>query len=190
MTTIIAGRFGQQEQVRHAIEEMVRNGFSSDQISSFYVNPAGQHAQTPIGGDRDESPGAKESTTGTVAGMATGGTVGAAIGAATAPVTGPIGAITGAFVGGHIGSLVGSLTKMDDNGEAAEQNKVAIRQAGMVVAVSVPEPASEGQAIKVLRALGAEDIERSEGTIVDGDWQDFDPISAPALIEDKPAPRS
>ena len=190
MTTIIAGRFEQQEQVQHAIEEMVRTGFSADQISSFYVNPPGQHNQTPIGGDRDESPGAKESTTGTAAGLATGGTVGAAIGAATAPVTGPIGAITGAFVGGHIGSLVGSLNKMSDNGEAVEENKVPVRQAGMVVAVSVPEPNNEGQAIQVLRSLGAEDIERTEGTIVDGDWKDFDPVSAPALVEDGPEPRA
>ncbi len=190
MTTIIAGRFGQQEQVRQVIEEMVRNGFPPEQISSFYVNPAGQHNQTPIGGDRDRSPGAKESPVGTAAGMATGGTVGAAIGAATAPVTGPIGAITGAFVGAHVGSLVGSLSKMADNGEAVEENEVAIRQAGMVVAVSAPEPDNQRQAIEVLRSLGAEDIERSEGTIVDGDWKDFDPVAAPSLIENQPGPRS
>jgi hypothetical protein len=190
MTTIIAGRFEQQDQVQHVIEEMIRTGFSADQISSFYVNPAGQHHQTPIGGDRDKSPGAKESTVGTAAGMATGGTVGAAVGAATAPVTGPIGAVTGALVGAHIGSLVGTLNKMDDNGAAVEENEVPIRHAGMVVAVSVPEPGNEGQAIQVLRASGAEDIERTEGTIVDGDWKDFNPVSAPSLVEDKPAARS
>ncbi|OGB24590.1 MAG: hypothetical protein A3I66_13975 [Burkholderiales bacterium RIFCSPLOWO2_02_FULL_57_36] len=190
MTTIIAGRFEQQARAHEVVSEMVRKGFSAAQISSFYVNPPGQHNQYAIGGDRDKSPGAKESPVGSAAGMATGGTVGAAIGAATAPVSGPLGAVTGAFVGGHIGSLVGALNKMDDNGKAVEENKVPIRQAGMVVAVSVPEPANEGQAIEVLRTLGAEDIERTEGTIVDGDWKDFDPISPPALIEDKAAPGS
>src|SRR5688500_2786870 len=105
MSTIIAGRFEQQTQVQDVIAEMIRNGFSPEQISSFYVNPPGQHSQFAVGGDRDKSPGAKESTTGTAAGMATGGTVGAVVGAATAPVTGPIGAVTGAFVGAHIGSL-------------------------------------------------------------------------------------
>ncbi len=189
MSRIIAGRFEQQSQVQDVIAEMIRNGFSPEQISSFYVNPPGQHNQHPVGGDRDKSPGAKESPAGTAAGMAAGGTVGAVVGAATAPVTGPIGAVTGAFVGAHIGSLVGSLNKMDDNGKAVEEHEVPIRQAGMVVAVSVPEAASEGQAIEVLRALGAEDIERSEGTIVDGNWKDFDPVSAPALVEDKTAPR-
>jgi hypothetical protein len=189
MTTIIAGRFEQQDQVEHAVAEMVRNGFSPEQISSFYVNPPGQHAQAAVGGDRDKSPGAKESTTGTAAGMATGGTVGAAVGAATAPVTGPLGAMTGAFVGAHIGSLVGTLNKMDDNGEKVEENEVAVRHAGMVVAVSAPDPSNEKQAIEVLRSLGAEDIERTEGTIVDGDWKDFDPVSAPALVDNHPARR-
>jgi hypothetical protein len=183
MTTIIAGRFEQQARAQEVVAEMVRNGFPAQQISSFYVNPAGQHNQHPVGGDRDKSPGAKDSPKGTAAGMATGGTVGAAVGAATAPVTGPLGAVTGAFVGAHIGSLVGSLNQMDDNGEKVEENRVPVRQAGMVVAVSVPEPANESQAIDVLRSLGAEDIERTEGTIVDGDWKDFDPVSAPALLD-------
>lgn len=190
MSTIIAGRFEQQARAQEVVAEMVRTGFSPEQISSFYVNPPGQHDQHPLGGDRDKSPGAKDSPTGTAAGMATGGTVGAAVGAATAPVTGPLGAVTGAFVGGHIGSLVGTLNKMNDNGDAVQENEMPIRQAGMVVAVSVPEPASEGQAIEVLRTLGAEDIERTEGTIIDGDWKDFDPLSPPALVEDKPSPGS
>lgn len=190
MATIIAGRFEQQARVQEVVAEMVRKGFPPEQISSFYVNPPGQHDQYAVGGDRDKSPGAKESPAGSAAGMATGGAVGAAIGAATTPLTGPLGAVTGAFVGGHIGSLVGSLNKMDDNGKAVEENAVPIRQAGMVVAVSVPDPANEGQAIEVLRTLGADDIERTEGTIVDGDWKDFDPVSPPALVENKPASRS
>jgi hypothetical protein len=190
MTTIIAGRFEQQAKVQEVIAEMVRSGFPPERISSFYVNPPGQHNQSPVGSDHDESPGAKESPAGSAAGMAGGGAVGAAVGAATAPVTGPLGAVTGAFVGAHIGSLVGSLGKMDDNGKAVEQNEVPVRQSGMMVAVSVPEPANEGQAIEVLRTLGAEDIERTEGTIVDGDWKDFDPVSPPSLVKDKPAPRS
>jgi hypothetical protein len=190
MTTIIAGRFEQQEQVQQVIEEMVRKGFSPERISSFYVTPPGQHNRHPIGGDKDKDKGAEETPAGAAAGMAGGGTIGAAVGAATSPVTGPLGAVTGALVGAHIGSLVGSLSKTDDDGQAVERNEVPVRQAGMMVAVSVPEPANEDQAIKVLRALGAEDIERTEGIIIDGDWKDFDPVSPPALIDDKPAPRA
>jgi hypothetical protein len=184
MTTIIAGRFEQQDKVQDVIAEMVRTGFAPERISSFYVNPPGQHNQYPLGGDRDRSPGAKDSPVGTGAGIAGGGVVGAAVGAATAPATGPFGAIAGALVGGHIGGLVGSLSKMADNGEAVEQHKVAIRQPGIVVAVSVPEPASEDRAIELLRAQGADDIERADGTIVDGDWKDFDPVAPPSLVQD------
>ena len=35
---------------------------------------------------------------------------------------------------------------------------------------------------KTLKQLGAEDIEQSEGTIINGDWQDFDPLQPPHLL--------
>jgi hypothetical protein len=40
----------------------------------------------------------------------------------------------------------------------------------------------EAQAVEVLRRLGATQIERARGNIVDGDWADFDAGSAPDLI--------
>lgn len=183
MRTIVAGRFGQQAEVQEAIAQLLGAGFSQDQISSFYVNPAGQHDRYPVGGDRDKSPGAEQSSAGTAAGAATGGSIGAAVGAATAPVTGPLGAVTGAFVGAHIGSLVGTLGMMKEDGDATDENPVPVRQAGMLVAVGVSEPPDEARAIDVLRSLGAADIERTEGTIVNGDWQDFDPVVPPSLVE-------
>jgi hypothetical protein len=183
MKTIIAGRFGQQTEVQEAIQKLLDAGFSKDRISSFYVNPAGQHDRYSIGGDRDKSPGAEQSTAGNLAGAATGGTVGAAVGAVTAPVTGPFGAVTGAAVGAYVGSLVGTLGTMKEDGDAGNENPVPVRQAGMLVAISAPEPADETRAIELLRALGAVDIERSEGTITDGDWQDFDPVMPPSLVE-------
>lgn len=71
MAHIIAGHFQQQEQL--AVEKLVGVGFSTDQISSFYVNPPGQHDLYIVGGDRDISPGAKESGHGVVVGAASGG---------------------------------------------------------------------------------------------------------------------
>lgn len=185
MTRIIAGRFEQQSQVQHAIGEIMRAGFSEDQVSSFYLTPAGEHATYPLGGDHDKSPGAENTAPGRTAGMATGGVVGAAVGAATTPLTGPLGAITGAFVGAHIGSVAGSLSSMKDDGEAAAHHEVPVRRAGMMVAVSVPDTDAEGRVIDALRALGATDIEYSEGTIVNGDWSDFDPASPPRFIDDQ-----
>jgi hypothetical protein len=189
MTTIIAGRFEQQSQVQDTIDALLRNGFPADRISSFYVSSAGQHASYPVGGDRDKSPGAEQSPAGSAAGMTGGGAVGAAIGAATAPVTGPLGAITGAFVGAHVGSLIGSLGKMEEDGSGADENEVPVRHAGMMVAVGVPESADENRALDVLRELGAADIERTEGRIVEGDWQDFDPVAPPSYIDNQPAQR-
>jgi hypothetical protein len=183
MQTIIAGRFEQQNQVQQALAEMLRAGFAEDQISAFYVNPPGQHDRYPIGGDRDKSPGAEESEKGTSSGMATGGAVGAAVGATTTPVTGPLGAITGALVGAHLGNLVGTLDKMKDDGETNESPAPPLRHAGMMIAVSVSEPSSEPVAINLLRSLGAADIERAEGDIVDGDWKDFDPVAPPSLVD-------
>ena len=181
MTTIIAGRFEQQTQADAASAALQRAGFAADQISIFYVNPAGQHDQTMIGGDRDQSPGAENTGMGNVAGIATGGAIGAAVGAATAPITGPIGAITGAFVGGHIGQLVGAMSATKDDGGASDENRIPVRQAGMLVAVAVG--GMQEQALDALRSVGAEDLELGEGTIVAGDWEDFDPVAPPRFID-------
>src|SRR3569832_2384253 len=116
MTTIIAGRFEQQEQVQHVIAEMVRAGFPEDHICSFYVNPPGRHHQLPLGGDHDKSPGAEESPQGSAASAVTGSAVGAAIGAITTPKNNPKKTTTKTKNGGHLGSLAGSLGKMKDDG--------------------------------------------------------------------------
>jgi hypothetical protein len=169
MATIIAGRFEQQAQVQDVIGALQNAGFPEDQISSFYVNPPGQHDTYQIGGDRDKSPGAEDSSKG----AATGGAVGAAIGIATTPVTGPAGPALGAYVG----SLIGTLSQMDEAEESPP-----VRQSGMLVAVSVPDGQHEAHATDVLRALGAHDLERADGTIENGDWIDFNPVSTPTLL--------
>src|SRR6478736_10552046 len=103
-TPIIAGRFQTQPEANHAIEELQRSGFEREHISTFYVNPPGQHDAYPIGGDRAHSPGAKE----TDKGVATGAVAGAAVGAvAGTPVFGPLGTALGSLVGAHVGGLVG-----------------------------------------------------------------------------------
>jgi hypothetical protein len=178
MTTIIAGRFEQQSHAQDAVNVLLRSGFSAEEISSFYVNPPGQHDKYPVGGDRDKSPGTEDSSQGTAAGMSTGGLVGAAAGVAAVPLMGPAGPVTGALVGAHIGSLVGTLSKMDEAEETPP-----IRKSGMFVAVSAREADGEQNAVNSLRAAGALDIERAEGNIVNGDWEDFDPLSAPSFVE-------
>ena len=120
MSQIIAGRFNEQDQVTRAIAAMVDAGFPQDGISSFYLNPPGQHNLYSIGGDRDDSPGAHEASTGVAAGAATGGAVGAGVGLIGAPVFGPVGPAVGALVGAHVGGLIGSLSQMKEKGEDEE----------------------------------------------------------------------
>lgn len=187
MSTIIAGRFQEQNEVEIAIEKLQDAGFPLDKISSFYVNPAGQHDMYPIGGDHALSPGAKESDTGVAAGAIAGGV----LGAATAPVLGPVGPVTGGLLGAHVGGLIGGLSRMKDKGQSEEtspdsQDEVdnidPIRKSGMLVAVSVSNDDHRDHAIEVLRSLGATDLESAEGTIEDGDWSDFDPIAPPTFV--------
>lgn len=183
MSTIIAGHFQLQDEVDLARRELVNAGFAQERISGFFVNQPGQHDLTAIGGDNVISPGAKETPEGVVEGAAAGGAVGLAIGAATSPVTGPVGPIVGGLVGAHVGSLF-SFSKMKEAGEREDggENRVEPRKAGMLLAVELADPADEARALDVLRRVGAHHIERAEGTVQDGDWVDFDPLSMPVLV--------
>jgi hypothetical protein len=181
MSTIIAGRFEQQSQAHDAVSEFVNAGFQSDQVSTFYVNPAGRHDTYAIGGDQDDSPGSQDTGKGISAGMAPGAAIGAVVGAVTTPLTGPLGAVTGALVGAHVGSLPGSLSSTDHGG-AEDPNVLPHRRSGMLVAVTLPEVDWQGKAVELFKSLGADDIECAEGTIANGDWQDFDPISPVRLL--------
>ncbi len=186
MTAIIAGRFDEQTAADAAVAALRDAGFPADDISSFYVSPAGQHAQYPIGGDHDTSTGAEESPKGTIAGATTGGLVGAAIGAVTTPLTGPLGAITGGLVGAHVGNLVGALGKMKDDDPSVSAQP--IRHAGMLVAVSAPDADCEQRALRILTDRGALALESGSGHIVQGNWEDFDPAGPPNLIAAKQVP--
>ena len=183
MARIIAGRFQEQTEIEHALDELLRAGFPRDRISSFFVNPAGQHDVYPIGGDEAISPGAKESDKGAATGVA----AGAVAGVAATPFLGPLGPITGGLLGAYIGGLVGGLSQMKERGDIGAhaedpENAAPVRQSGMFLAVAVGDEEHEDQAINVLRSLGAQDLERAEGTIADGDWSDFDPVAPPSLI--------
>lgn len=184
MTTIIAGRLQQQSEVEDAIEELARAGFAREKISSFYVNPPGQHDATPVGGDHLLSPGAKESGKGVAAGAATG----AAVGAAATSFLGPVGTVTGSLVGAHVGGLIGSMSTMKEHGETGEhgedaENAAPVRKSGMMIAVACHDQEEERHSVNLLRSLGATDIERAQGTIENGDWNDFDPLTSPMLVD-------
>lgn len=187
MTQIIAGHFQLQEQAQHAIHQLIDAGFSEDKICSFYLNPPGQHDLFSIGGDRDKSPGAKESGDSMKRGAATGGVIGTAAGAAGMVAAGPIAPVVGGFVGAHIGSLVGTLSGMKESGESEQgehgaERAIPQRRSGMIVAVSTEQAPVDENAVDILRSVGADQIERADGTIANGNWEDFDPLATPTLI--------
>jgi hypothetical protein len=185
MATIISGRFDEQSQSAAALKRLRAAGFPADQICSFYLSPAGQHARYPIGGDHDKSVGAEGAGIGAVDGIAGGGLVGAAVGTLTVPVLGPLGALAGSLVGAHIGNLVGALGHMKDN--PGDEDHPGVRQGGLVVAVSTPNAACLKKAVAVLRECDARSLESATGRISGGDWIDFDPTSIPAPIDRAPS---
>lgn len=183
MSMIIAGHFQLLEDIEQARRALLDAGFAGERISGFYLSQPGQHDQTPIGGDHIQSPGAKETPLGVVEGASAGAVIGAVAGAATIPFTGPLGPVVGGLVGAHVGSLF-SFSKMKEAGEREQGGEAPaeIRHAGMLVAVAFDDPGMEARAVDVLRGLGATQIERARGNIVDGDWADFEPCSTPDII--------
>ena len=176
MSTIIAGHFQLQDQALAVCDALKAAGFAAERVTTFYNNPPGQHAVIPTGGDRIASPGAQDTPEGIVKGEVTGAAVGAALGATTIPVSGPLGPVLGGLVGAHVGSLY-SFSELKEKGESGPPP----RQAGMMVAVAV-EGAEEARAIDLMRQQGAQQVERAEGIIEQGDWKDFDPLSAPQYV--------
>lgn len=188
MSTIIAGRFESSEKADHAVETLVLHSIARDDISVFYVTPAGQHDATSIGGDMHESLGTSEAPHGAGTGAMLGAGIGiaGALVAATAGLAAPMIAVAGlatAAAGAYSGSLAGAM------GGTTDASHHTIRHAGMMVAVNLGKSAEESLVIDTLRGAGAVDIERGEGTWTDGDWSDFDPTQVPDLIDTTPPGR-
>lgn len=181
MSTIVAACFEQQAPALHAIEELQQAGFATDHVSTFYVTPPGQHSTYYLGGDHDKSAGAEDSSKGTFFGIATGGAIGAVLGTATTPFIGLVGPAIGALLGAHAGSLIGSMNKMKDDGEEPGLEP-PMRHAGVYVAVELLDASMEEKGVSILRNCGASSVERAQGIIENGHWEEFDPSSSPDII--------
>jgi hypothetical protein len=189
MKTLIAGRYEQQTEAENAWRDFLRAGFSAREMSLFYVNPQGQHALYPVGGDEDESAGTHEAKSGAVRGAVGGVGAGTLVGAATIPVLGPAGPLMGAAVGAYTGALVGALKNMEED---AEEGSDAVpdrnapgaeppRKAGLMLAVAVASPAEREAAVDI-HGMRAQSVEEAEGVLQNGDWIDFDPLAPPKVI--------
>jgi hypothetical protein len=158
MATIIAASLQLQSQAEEAVEQLILAGFAPEKATSFFINPPGQHAIYPIGGDRYQSPSAAEES-------------GKSAKLGTAFVE-----ITEAVIG----------VKHDDahahDTAANHANAVPPHRAGMLVAVEVADHINQDKAIALLTRLGAHHIEQAEGKIVGGEWIDFDPLNEPRYL--------
>ncbi|WP_447919874.1 hypothetical protein [Achromobacter aegrifaciens] len=52
MSLIVAARFDTFDQAAMAARQLCAEGYTEDDIHTFYINTAGEHARYPIGGDR------------------------------------------------------------------------------------------------------------------------------------------
>ena len=177
MSKIVAARFKDMAGAQAVLNALPAQGFVQTEFQSFYVNPGGQHALHPIGGDAHSDEGAKRADEGAVRGAVIGGCIGllAGIGAHVV-LDNFIAVFAGAALGAYVGSLVGALSKL----RAGRPHQATVahpveRDAGQMVAIQVDRPGTESRAIETLQRYGAHEIERTEGEWRAGDWKDFDP---------------
>jgi hypothetical protein len=176
MSRIIAGRFDATVDADGAIEALRREGFGAEEIDSFYVAPPGQNAMTPVGGDAPTaSAGSRFAGFGAIAGAVVGGLIGMLIGFAIESRYSTIAVLFAAGLGAYVGSFLGAMNKVRGGRryEASVEHPVEPR-AGRMIAVNVDRAGMDTRALKVLRAYGARDLGRADGTWRNG-WKDFDP---------------
>lgn len=167
MATIIAGRFDSFGQAQTAKRGLIDRGFRGDDVQVMYVNPPGQHAATPIGGDVDADAGSKFAHRGALAGIALGAGVGLLVGLLLAQVVnlGPAMIVICTGVGAFGGQVLGAFTRLEDSRKArvgATPATRAERAAGVLIATRVDEHRAE-DAVEVLKRSGAADIEKTNG---------------------------
>ena len=60
MANIISARFTTQAEVDRIVNALSAEGFRRDEYFSFFLNPPGQHALHPLGGDSHHSEGTRD----------------------------------------------------------------------------------------------------------------------------------
>ncbi|WP_144109175.1 hypothetical protein [Paraburkholderia sp. BCC1886] len=188
MSLIVAARFTTFPGAEDASQKLFDAGFVEEDVTLFFVNPRGQHARYPIGGDTHTDVGSKAAPKGAGLGVTIGAVLGAVVGvgvfaAFSAPV---IVSLIAAGVGAYVGSLVGAMSKMRGAGGkvghgAPEPDEA--RDSGVLVAVHVTQD-NQFDAARVLREAGGVSIERADGRWQQGRWADFDPLKKPVPLNE------
>ncbi|CAB3693497.1 hypothetical protein [Paraburkholderia rhynchosiae] len=187
MSLIVAARFTTFPAAEEAAQKLFNAGFVEEDVTLFFVNPRGQHARFPIGGDIGTDAGAKGAPKGAGLGVTIGAVAGAIIGvgifaAFSAPL---LVSVIAAGVGAYIGSLAGAMWRTRDNGNGGLGPAFhhEARDSGVLVAVHV-SPDNQLDAARVLREAGGVSIERATGRWQQGRWADFDPLRDPVPLNE------
>jgi hypothetical protein len=185
MSLIVAARFTTFPAAEAAAQRLFSSGFVEEDVTLFFVNPTGQHARYPIGGDTGTDAGASQAPKGAGKGVTIGAVAGAAVGVGiftlfSAPL---LVSIIAAGVGAYVGSLVGAMSHMREGGRLGRHatQDGETRDSGVLVAVHV-SPGSQYDAGRILRDAGGAAIERATGRWQQGRWADFDPTRPPDTI--------
>lgn len=181
MERIIAGRF-RNKQSADAVAAILTQYVNPSDICIF-DSPPPLPPETPARPQemvvQHDTTEVSKSTIGTaLAAGAAAGTIGA--------LAGPVIALVAAGTGAYLGSLVGTLGAMGEHPDDAVT--FAPRQDGVMLGVHIVDPQLESHVVETLRTEGAADVEQAIGEWRDGKWQDFDPASAPHLIEKEKLP--
>lgn len=188
MSLIVASRFTTLHDAEMAVGKLYASGFVNEDVASFYVNPSGQHARFPVGGDEFVDPGARKSSRGAATGAAAGAVIGLVLGVMLSYVLfrSMLVLAVAAGVGAYVGTLGGALWQTRGGGKAHERvidrsdighepdGTPKARESGVLVAVHV-SPGTQMAAAQVLGAAGGMEIERADGRWQQGHWADFDP---------------
>ncbi|MGF6817652.1 S-formylglutathione hydrolase FrmB [Paraburkholderia atlantica] len=187
MSLIVAARFTTFPAAESAAQKLFDAGFVEEDVTLFFVNPRGQHARFPIGGDTDTDPGAREAPKGAGMGVTIGAVIGAVVGVAIfAAFSAPLlVSLIAAGVGAYVGSLIGAMSRTKERGKSdlhVPYHEEA-RDSGVLVAVHV-SPDNQLDAARVLREAGGVAIEKATGRWQQGRWADFDPTRTPKPIQE------
>ena len=181
MATIVSGTFTTFDEARNAAGRLRALVGDPERVVEFYRSPDGHHVKpgevSASDHEQHEAPGAGA---GAAAGAGVGATIGLAAVTLAAAAAGPAAPLLGAALRAYTGSLPGALVG-SEVGETLHPMPPH-RRGGPVVAVTAPEPDAERAARDILTNAGARQIEIAEGSIVAGEWQDYDPDSVPNLV--------
>ncbi|MDE1181651.1 hypothetical protein [Paraburkholderia sp.] len=184
MSLIVAARFTTFPAAESASQRLFDSGFIEEDVTLFFVNPRGQHARYPIGGDTGTDPSARDAAKGAGKGVTIGAVAGAVVGvgifaAFSAPI---IVSLIAAGVGAYVGSLIGAMSHTREHASQVPSHHET-RDSGVLVGVHV-SPDNQMVAAQILRDAGGATIERATGRWQQGRWSDFDPTRDPVPIKE------